>query len=170
LLLQARKELNWPEGASSRESVRAVCKMYELQDIVLAKGLTQQHKDMVELVRQVCVGSPWVHRRRLTRRLWNTTSCLTVAPLTHSLCARAALVVESAASVLHPIRRTRRNTAELGYGRTGMRGWRNKVNRHLCNTRVGIQRRKVVANRNGRDFRGWEIAHAAVSRRPPIPL
>ena len=26
-----------------------------------------------------------------------------------------------------------------------------------------------VANRNGRDF-GWEIAHAAVSRRPPIFL
>jgi hypothetical protein len=26
-----------------------------------------------------------------------------------------------------------------------------------------------VANRNGRDF-GWEIAHAAVSRRPPSPL
>jgi hypothetical protein len=26
----------------------------------------------------------WVHRRRLTGRLWNTTSCLTVAPLTHS--------------------------------------------------------------------------------------
>jgi hypothetical protein len=26
-----------------------------------------------------------------------------------------------------------------------------------------------VANRNGRDF-GWEIAHAAVSPRPPIPL
>jgi hypothetical protein len=28
---------------------------------------------------------------------------------------------------------------------------------------------KLVANRNGRDF-GWEIAHGAVSRRPPIPL
>ena len=27
----------------------------------------------------------------------------------------------------------------------------------------------TVANRNGRDF-GGEIAHAAVSRRPPIPL
>jgi hypothetical protein len=26
----------------------------------------------------------WIHRRRLTGRLWNTTSCLTVAPLTHS--------------------------------------------------------------------------------------
>jgi hypothetical protein len=27
----------------------------------------------------------WVYRRRLTGRLWNTTSCLTAAPLTHSL-------------------------------------------------------------------------------------
>ena len=27
----------------------------------------------------------WVCRRRLTGRLWNTTSCLTGAPLTHSL-------------------------------------------------------------------------------------
>jgi hypothetical protein len=26
----------------------------------------------------------WVYRRRLTGRLWNTTSCLTAAPLTHS--------------------------------------------------------------------------------------
>jgi hypothetical protein len=26
----------------------------------------------------------WVYRRRPTGRLWNTTSCLTVAPLTHS--------------------------------------------------------------------------------------
>ena len=27
----------------------------------------------------------WVYRRRLTGRLWNTTSCFTAAPLTHSL-------------------------------------------------------------------------------------
>ena len=27
----------------------------------------------------------WVYRRRLTGRLWNTPSCLTAAPLTHSL-------------------------------------------------------------------------------------
>jgi hypothetical protein len=32
-----------------------------------------------------------------------------------------------------------------------------------------LQRWKSVANRNGGDF-GWEIAHEAVSRRPPIPL
>jgi hypothetical protein len=28
---------------------------------------------------------------------------------------------------------------------------------------------KNVANRYGKDF-GWEIAHGAVTRRPPIPL
>jgi hypothetical protein len=27
-----------------------------------------------------------------------------------------------------------------------------------------------VASRNGRDFSGWEIAHGAVKRRPPISL
>jgi hypothetical protein len=32
-----------------------------------------------------------------------------------------------------------------------------------------MQRCKIVANRNVRDF-GCETAHAAVSRRPPIPL
>ena len=34
------------------------------------------------------------------------------------------------------------------------------------NTRTATQK---VANRNVRDF-GWKIAHAAVSRRPPISL
>jgi hypothetical protein len=29
----------------------------------------------------------WVYRGRLTGRLWNTTSCLTVAPLAHSLAS-----------------------------------------------------------------------------------
>jgi hypothetical protein len=32
-----------------------------------------------------------------------------------------------------------------------------------------LQRRKSCKNRDVRDF-GWEIAHAAVSRRPPTPL
>jgi len=50
---KGRKELNWPEGASSRESVRAVVKMYELQEIVLSRGRSRDYKEMVELVRQV---------------------------------------------------------------------------------------------------------------------
>jgi hypothetical protein len=32
-----------------------------------------------------------------------------------------------------------------------------------------LERCKSFANRNSRDF-GWEVAHEAVSRRPPIPL
>jgi hypothetical protein len=37
------------------------------------------------------------------------------------------------------------------------------------NAASGIQRDAKVANRNVRDF-GWEIAHGAVTRRPPISL
>jgi hypothetical protein len=33
---------------------------------------------------RACPHPSWVYRRRLTGRLWNTTSCLTVAPPTHS--------------------------------------------------------------------------------------
>jgi hypothetical protein len=32
-----------------------------------------------------------------------------------------------------------------------------------------LERCKSFANRNSRDF-GWEVAHEAVLRRPPIPL
>ena len=38
-----------------------------------------------------------------------------------------------------------------------------------CPSCVLTYSNEKVANRNGRDF-GWEIAHAAVSRRPPISL
>ena len=36
-------------------------------------------------------------------------------------------------------------------------------------TQLGVLARPLTRNRDVRDF-GWEIAHAAVSRRPPISL
>mmetsp|Transcript_43947 Transcript_43947/g.73193 ORF Transcript_43947/g.73193 Transcript_43947/m.73193 type:complete len:341 (+) Transcript_43947:162-1184(+) len=52
------RELNWPEGASSRESVRAVRKMFKLQDTLVSEGRTKAHKDMVELLKGMLAYNP----------------------------------------------------------------------------------------------------------------
>mmetsp|Transcript_29514 Transcript_29514/g.56705 ORF Transcript_29514/g.56705 Transcript_29514/m.56705 type:complete len:526 (-) Transcript_29514:543-2120(-) len=52
------RELNWPEGASSRESVRTVRKLVALQDIVYSRGASKAHKDMVELVSDLLKYNP----------------------------------------------------------------------------------------------------------------
>mmetsp|Transcript_38014 Transcript_38014/g.82650 ORF Transcript_38014/g.82650 Transcript_38014/m.82650 type:complete len:510 (-) Transcript_38014:270-1799(-) len=54
----AVRELNWPEGASSRESVRAVRKMFKLQDTLLSEGRTKAHKEMVELLKGMLKYNP----------------------------------------------------------------------------------------------------------------
>jgi hypothetical protein len=54
----------------------------------------------------MCIFVPsWVYRRRLPGRLWNTASCLTAAPLTHSRPgepAAAAAAAEAAAAAVAP--------------------------------------------------------------------
>jgi hypothetical protein len=60
-------------------SERMVAQQQQLQDVQVAP-----HPGDVRVSGRAHTRS-WVYRRRLTGRLWNTTSCLTAAPLTHSL-------------------------------------------------------------------------------------
>jgi hypothetical protein len=119
----------------------------------------------------------WVYR--LTGRLWNTTSCLTAAPLTHALTHRR--LAEGCCERRTPQARAGRRGAPLPRHacRARQLGRRHEHQhllqhlhlRHHCtpSTPSTPYSDEKVANRNGQGFRG-EIAHSAVSRRPPISL